>query len=320
MALLIREDEVRALITMPETVEWVEGALRELADGRARNIARRRVKLPKGWLHVLPAGNPAEGIVGLKAYTTFGGKARFLTLLYSSEDGSLLALVESDYLGMMRTGAASGVATRHMAREDARIMALFGTGWQARGQLLAVAAVRELREVRVYGRDPKQRESFVREMSALISVTVSAADSPEAALDGALIVATATSARRPVFNSAAVQAGVHVNAAGSNSLLRQEIEEDLVLRAARVVVDSRPTAEQESGDLFAVVEKGALDWTQIPELGEVVAGRVPGRTSPEEITLFESHGLGVEDITVAAHVYARARDAGMGQEVALLSP
>lgn len=317
MALIIREDEVRQLITMPQAVEWVESGLRELAEGRARNIARRRVKLPNGWLHVLAAGNPAEGAVGLKSYTTFAGAARFLTLLYSSEDGSLLALVESDYLGMMRTGAASGVATRYMARGDADVMALFGTGWQARGQLLGAAAVRELREVRVYGRDPERRQSFAREMSELAAVNVRAADSAEAALDGALIVATATSSRTPVVPSVAVTAGAHVNAAGSNSLLRREIEEQLVLRAARVVVDTRSTAEQESGDLFSAVEKGVLEWAQLPELGEVVAGRAPGRTGPDEITIFESHGLGIEDITVAAHVYRLAREAGLGQEVPL---
>lgn len=318
MALVLREKDVETLIEMKDAVQWVEEGLRAHGEGRARNIPRHRVKMPKGTLHVLPASDFDQGVVGLKSYTTFKEGARFLVTLFSSENGGLLALMEADYLGMMRTGAASGVATKHMARPDADTMALFGTGWQARGQLLAVAAVRQLRQVRVYGRDPERRRKFAEEMSNLAGVDVVPVESPEAALEGALIVSTVTSSRQPIFPAEAVSVGTHINAAGSNSLLRQEMPEELVRRAAVVAVDSRQQSKAESGDLLVPTERGWIDWDQLPELSEIVAGHRQGRPSQDDITIFESHGLGLEDVTVAARIYQRAKERGVGQEIELL--
>jgi ornithine cyclodeaminase/alanine dehydrogenase-like protein (mu-crystallin family) len=321
MALILREKDVESLLDLTEmkdVVRWVEEGLRAHGQGRARNVPRHRVKMPKGTLHVLPAADFDQGVVGLKCYTTFPGAARFLVTLFSAEDGRLLSLMEADYLGMMRTGAASGVATRHMARSEADVLALFGTGWQARSQLLAVAAVRRLRQVRAYGRDPERRRKFAEEMSAVAGVEVVPAESPEAALEGALIVTTVTSSSRPVFPADAVLHGAHVNGAGSNGLLRQELPEELVRKASVVAVDSRQQAKTESGDLLLPAERGWIDWDQLPELSEIVAGHRPGRQHEDDITIFESHGLGLEDVTVAARVYRRAQERGVGQEVELL--
>lgn len=318
MALILREKDVESLIDMEDAVRWVEEGLRAHGEGRARNVPRSRVKMAKGTLHVLPAADFDQGVVGLKSYTTFPEGARFLVTLFSSGDGRLLALMEADYLGMMRTGAASGVATKYMSRQDADVLALFGTGWQARSQLLAVAAVRRLKQVRTYGRDPERRRKFAEEMSRLAGVDVVPAESPEAALEGALLVTTVTSSSKPVFSADAVLAGAHINGAGSNSLLRQELPEELVRKAAVVAVDSRQQAKIESGDLLIPAERGWIDWDQLPELSEIAAGSRPGRKSDDDITIFESHGLGLEDVTVAAHVYWRAKDRGVGQEVELL--
>lgn len=318
MALILRENDVKSLMTMADAVQWVEAALRAHGEGRGRNVPRSRVKMPKGTLHVLPAADLEQGVVGLKSYTVSSEKTRFLVTLFSAEDGKLLSLIEADYLGMMRTGAASGVATKYMARPEADVLGLFGTGWQARGQLLAVAAVKRLRQVRVYGRDAERRKRFAEEMSGLAGVEVVPVESAAAALEGSSVVTTVTTSRQPLFPADAVQPGTHINAAGSNSLLRQELDADLVRKAAIVAVDSRQQSKVESGDLLVPTERGWIDWDQLPELSEIVAGRAPGRQSEADITIFESHGLGIEDVAVAAHVYQRAKERGVGQEVELL--
>jgi alanine dehydrogenase len=229
----------------------------------------------------------------------------------------LLALIESDFLGMIRTGAASGVATKYLARADADTLAIFGTGWQAQGQVLAIAEVRPLKQVRVFSRDAAHRQKFVEEMAGQVEAELVASESPAEALDGASIVATATTARDPVFPSDAVADGTHINAAGSNALIRREIDERLVRRAGLVVVDSRTQARNECGDLLIPTERGWLDWDQLPELSAIVAGHARGRQSDAEITLFESQGLGLQDVAMAGHVYQKAVDAGLGQQVPL---
>ncbi|MCC6174952.1 MAG: ornithine cyclodeaminase family protein [Chloroflexi bacterium] len=317
MTLVLTEADVRSLIDMPAVVGWLEDATKAYGRGAARNLPRQRVKLPKGTLHLLAGADLGLGVVGVKSYTSFRDGTRFLILLYSAESGSLLAIVEGDYLGMMRTGAASGVATRHLARQEADTLALFGSGWQAQGQLLAIAAVRPLKEVRVYSRNPEHRQRFVAQMAGQITATLVASESPEAALDGAQIVTTITTARDPLFPEGLIAAGTHINAAGSNALIRRELDERLIRRANLVVVDSRAQARQECGDLLIPAERGWLDWDQLPELSDVVIGRAEGRRSDADVTIFESQGLGLQDVVVAAHVYQRAREAGLGQELPL---
>ena len=318
MALVLREADVKSLMNMQDAVAWVEEALRAHGEGKARNVPRSRVKLPKATLHVLPAADLVQEVVGLKFYTTPKGGERFLVVLFSAEDGRLLCLLEADYMGVMRTGAASGVATKYMARADADVLALFGAGKQARGQLLAVAAVKKLKQVRVYSRDTERRKRFAEEMETQAGVEVVPKESIEEALDGAMIVTTITNSREPLFPASVIQPGTHINAAGSNSLLRRELDEELMRRATVVAVDSQQQSKAESGDLLIPTERGWLDWDLLPELSEIVAGRQPGRHSPSDITIFESHGLGLEDVAVAAHVYHRAKERGLGQEVDLL--
>ncbi len=316
MALVLREEDVRSLVDASAVVQWVEDSVRTSGPAHARNLPRQRVRLPKGTLHVLPAASVDLGVVGLKTYTSFREGTRFLVLLYSAENGRLLALVESDLLGMLRTGAMSAVATKYMARTDAHTLAIFGTGWQAQGQAQCIAATRHLHQVRVYGRDAVRRQRFAEELKEQLGVDVVPSTSPEQALDGADIVATVTTAKQPLFPDDAIAAGTHINAAGSNSLIRRELDERLIRRAT-VVVDSRVQARQESGDLLIPVERGWLDWDLLPELGEVVAGHIPGRRSDDDITIFESQGLGLQDVAVAAHIYERARERGVGEEIRL---
>jgi ornithine cyclodeaminase/alanine dehydrogenase-like protein (mu-crystallin family) len=319
MVLILREADVRGLVTVGECVDWLEESFRAHAANRARNLPRARVRYPEGMLHVLPAGDFAAGAVGLKAYTSGRGGTRMLVVLFSSANGELLALLEANYLGAVRTGATSGLATKYLARQDARRVGIFGTGRQARTQLAAVAAVRELESATAWSRDPERRERFCAEMSQALDLPVRPAGMPEDAARGQDIVVTITTAAEPVLRGEWLESGVHVNAAGSNSVLRRELDETAVRRASLVVVDSRAQARLECGDLVGPVERGVLDWEQLADLADVVAGRVGGRGGAEEITLFESQGLGLEDVTVAMRLYERARSQGIGEEVEMFA-
>lgn len=317
MPLFLTEDDVGRLLTMAEALEGVEEAFRHHGEGNAVNRPRARVRLPQGILHVMAAGLPQAGVLGFKAYTAFRGTVRFHVHLYSAEDGRLLALIEADRLGQIRTGAASGVATRHLARPDASVVGIFGTGWQARSQLQALCAVRQVREVRAYGRDAARRAAFCREMEAALRVPVRPAPEPRAVVEGADIVTTITTAKAPVFDGRWLEPGTHVNAAGSNFAEKQEIDEATVMASRLVVVDSKEQARIECGDLIAPIGRGLLSWDQVHVLGEVVAGKIPARERPGDITLFESQGLALEDMAVAAVVYRKALQEKAGRELPL---
>jgi ornithine cyclodeaminase/alanine dehydrogenase-like protein (mu-crystallin family) len=312
MPLYLTEDDVAELLPMRVAMEQVEEAFRQLGAGRATNQPRRRVHSPKGILHVMFAAQPEAGVMGLKAYTTFASGTRFHVLLYDAANGDLLALIEANRLGQIRTGAATGVATRYLARAEAAVGAVIGTGYQARTQVEAICYSRRFDEVRCYGRDPERRQAFCQEMSARLGVWVMPAESARAAVEGADVVVTMTSAARPVLEGSWLKAGAHVNAAGSNSLLKSEIDEEMVRRAGLVVVDALDAVPLEAGDLLAPLEKGILYRERLRALGEVVSGACAGRTSEEEITLFKSHGLAIEDVAVAAHVYQAALAEGRG--------
>lgn len=317
MPLLLHEADIARYLPMPDAVAAVEGAFRHLGDGRAQNISRVRTRIHGGVMHVMAAADPASGYLGLKAYTTIRGQARFVVLLFSAATGELLSIMEADALGQRRTGAASGVATKYMARPDARVVGIYGTGWQARSQLAAIAAVRDIQRVQAYGRDAARRESFAREMSATLGIEVVGVDAPEQAAEGADILVTITSSVEPVLRGEWLTPGVHINAAGSNALVRRELDEAAVQRCDRIVVDTVDQARLEAGDLLPLIERGTLHWGQVHGLGEVVTGAYPGRVSDREMTLFKSLGLAVEDIAAAGVVYERALADGAGERFSL---
>jgi len=318
MALLLTESDVEHLLTMELALEAVEEAFREQAEGRASNEPRRRLRVPRGTLHVMSAAVLARGVLGFKAYTSFPSGVRFLVLLYDVETGSLLALIEANRLGQMRTGAASGVATRYMARPDAHTLGIFGTGWQAQSQVQAICAVRPIRRVLAYSRTPERREAFCREMAAKLGIEIIPAERPEDVVATADILVTATTAREPVFDGRWVPEGVHINAIGGNAFLRREFDDEVIRRARTIVVDSKDQARIECGEFLHAIERGRLTWEAVHELKEVVAGRLIARPHPSDITLFKSLGIALEDVAVAARVFERARQEGFGQTIRLL--
>jgi alanine dehydrogenase len=317
MTLHISEADVRQLLTMPMAIEAVEEISRKQADGTVVVHPRRRFELPNGgYFHYMAAMDTAAGFIAMKQYTYVKGAVRFLVPLYEIATGALLALIEADYMGQLRTGAASGVATKFLARHNARNAAIIGTGGQAKTQLEAICNVCKLESVLVYGRAAQRRTEFATEMSRRLNLKVSAADTPAAAVRNADIVVTATKSARPVFDGRDLSAGVHINAIGANHAHKHELDALTVERANLIFVDSLEQSKQEAGDLIMPFEKQPQGWEQVHQLAELVAGKTSGRTSDQQITLFKSNGIASWDLAVARRVYNLAKAQGLGKQIA----
>jgi ornithine cyclodeaminase/alanine dehydrogenase-like protein (mu-crystallin family) len=312
--LLLNEDDVRRLLTMAEALEAVEQGLRKLALEEAENIPRGRARTDHAVLHIMGAAAKTLGYMGAKVYSSHKkNAAQFVVPLFDGKSGALVCLMQADYLGQLRTGAASGVATKYMARPDATEVGIFGSGKQARTQLEAVCHVRRVRQAHVYSRSEQNRRRFAEEMSARCGVEVVAADRPELAAEKKDIICTATDSREPVLFARWICPGAHVNAVGSNHLARVELDPGVLGRCATVVVDSKDQARVEAGDFQQPLEDGTLRWENVRELGQVIVGRHPARRRPDDVTLFKSLGIGIEDVAVAARVYTKAQAEGVGR-------
>lgn len=307
----LTEDDVLWLLDIETAIEAVERAFRNFADGRAMNQPRRRVAGKGVQLHAMTASDEGLGYLASKQYTTTRNGARFLVTLWNGA-GEVEAVIEANHLGQIRTGATSGVATRVMARPDAAVVGCIGTGFQARMQLKAISTVRRISRVEVYGRDADRREKFAAQMGEYCNTEVVAVHSPDAAAAEKDIVVTATTSSVPVFDGKVLAEGTHVNAVGSNYLAKTEIDCDTIRLADHIVCDSREACQLEAGDFVPALEAGQLEWSRVHELGEVLTGRQTGRAHPEDITLFKSVGLGLEDLAVAVAIVAKAKGEGMG--------
>ncbi len=316
MALILRENDVQDLIEMDEVIAVVEDAMRQLGEGDAHNEPRRRAFAPGGLLNVMFASYPNGNCTGLKAYTVSDGHVRFMVALFRL-DGSLDALVEADFMGAYRTGAATAIAARAVGTRRPSNIAIIGTGWQAATQALALTRVVEIDEMRVFSRSADRRAIFAQEQAEQLGVPVVDAPSAEAAVQGADIVVTVTTSQAPVIESDWVEPHAFVAAIGSNYRNRAEVPAELVARAQTVVVDQLAAAQLESGDLIQAAEAGKFDWSQAVELGSVVAGRWERPDRPG-ITLFESHGIALWDLAAATVVVAEARRRGSYEEIEFL--
>ena len=317
MTLFLNEQEVAQLLPMEECIEALNRAFDHAGAGQVDNKARSRIRMPGGFFHFMAAADGGQGVFGYKAYPSFAGPggAKMMVMLYDYESGQLLSCMEAGRLGQIRTGAASGLATRYMARDDAATVAVIGSGFQARTQLEAVCAVREIKQARVFSRRQERREDFARRSSERLGVDVQAVESSQECVEGADIVVAITSAREPVVLGDWLAEGAHINAAGGNHWQRREIDEAAVLRSELIVVDDLEQAKIECGDLMWLEARGSFRWGMAHELRDVVAGRVPGRVSQEGVTLFESMGVALEDIAAAELVYRKAKEQGIGVEL-----
>ncbi|HVS34231.1 MAG TPA: ornithine cyclodeaminase family protein [Gemmataceae bacterium] len=314
--LLLTEEDVRRLLTMDMALEAVEAGLRKMGLDEAQIVPRSRVQTDHSMLAVMAAAAKSLGVMGAKVYSTSRkGPTRFHVSLFDGKTGALLCLMQAEHLGAMRTGAASGVATKYMARPDAAVVGIYGSGDQARTQLMAICKVRKIRQIMVYSRNEERRRQFAAEMSEICQTEVVPTSHPESAAENRDIVITATSSREPVLSGPWLAQGAHINAIGSNYLTKAELDVAVFRRCALVVVDSKEQARLEAGDFQQPLEEGVLHWSDVRELGQVVVGRFPGRRQPQDVTLFKSLGIAVEDVATAARVYAKAQAEGVGKMI-----
>ncbi len=307
MALFLTEGQVTQLLDMSTALQVVEKVMRLHGQGEAINHPRQRIRRHGAILHWMGAAVPEWHLTAFKVYT-----ARSVLFSLYGDDGELLMVAEAGRLGQIRTGAASGVATKFMALADAKTVGIIGTGFQAETQLEAICQVRRVKCIRAFSRTAERRERFARMMGERLSVPVHPVASAEEAVSDAEIVVTVTTSKDPVLMGEWLKAGMHINAVGSNALVRHELDAEAVRRCHPIVVDDRWQAQMECGDLLMATERGELAWDRLPELGEVVAGKVKGREKDDDITLFESQGIALWDLAVGKIVYERATAAGLG--------
>jgi alanine dehydrogenase len=332
MPLLLTRNDVQAVLTMKEAIAAVEEGFRLLAAGRVNMPQRTAIRMPevKGLHLAMPASLAGTGVNGeggalaIKVVTVYPdnpGQHQLPTtlgtlLLHDERTGAVIAIMDAGYLTAVRTGAASGVATRCLAREDAKTLGIFGAGVQARTQLLAVCEVRHIEHVVVCDPVRESRERFAKEMAERLAVTITPTDEPRRAAENDIVV-TASSSKTPVFEAAWIRPGTHINGIGSHSPDARELDTDLVRRAT--VVSDLPAARlAEDADFMVPIQEGAITPEHVgTSLGEVLLGTKPGRTSRDEVTLFKSGGLAVQDVVTGARVYRLARAAGIGHQVEL---
>jgi ornithine cyclodeaminase/alanine dehydrogenase-like protein (mu-crystallin family) len=310
VTLYLTEEDVGALLTTEDALEAVEGSFLRLAAGRVQNRPRDRLPLEGGILAVMAAADLELGYAGLKTYTAFGyDDYRFVVLLFETERADLAAVIEANRLGQLRTGAASGVAARHLARTAAATLGVIGCGWQAESQVASIrAAVPTIEGVVAYCRTPERLRSFCERVGA---------EPAESGRDagGQDVVVTATTSKDPVLRGEWLRPGALVCAIGANDASARELDNVVLARASFVCCDSREQSRLESGDLIDPVEQGVLDWLEVHELQEVVAGETTGRTSDDDIVVFKSNGIAAWDLAIGAAALARARERKAGREL-----
>ena len=308
----MKDDEVAELVSVSDAIGVLRTAFQQQLTGEATSSPRNRMATGTAFLHVLAGAVP--GYFGYKAYVTSRVKSQFMFFLFDSNTCEQVSIMEADRLGQIRTGAATGVATQSLAREDVKVATIFGAGWQAESQLLAMDQVRNLSLVWIVNRDPERAERFIERMAPQVRAELKLATSAEAAVRESRLVTTITTSREPVLFGDWVAAGTHVNAAGGNIWLRREVDADLVLNSEKLVVDSIEQARIECGEFLPVLVPGRRHWDEVQELKDIVAKR-SGRETSDERTLFKSLGIGLEDVALGALIYERAKARGVGRAV-----
>ena len=309
MPLFLTEANVKSLLTPADALEAVEGCFRRLAAGEVENRPRERLRVEEGVFAVMPAVDRELRLAGLKAYAWLPGGTPFVVVLFDTESARLAGVIEADKLGQLRTGAASGVAAKYLARNEASTLGVLGCGWQARSQ---VACIREalpgIERVVAYCRTPERLAEFCDEIGA---------DPGESHRDpaGCDVVVTVTTSKDPVLRGEWLQPGALVCAVGANEPRARELDNVVLERAAFVCCDSREQSRLESGDLIEPIAAGVLDWLEVHELQEVIAGELEGRQSDDDIVLFKSNGIAAWDVAIGAVALEKARKRKIGKKL-----
>jgi alanine dehydrogenase len=316
MTLFLDENCVAELVGMDEALSAVEEVFGEVGRGTVTNVPRIRAPLGEGTLRITAAVLNYRGYYGVKVSSTtiFESSAGRVFSLYKADTGELAAIVQVFAMGALRTGAASGVATKYMARDDATRLGVIGTGRQARTQIEAICKVRPIEEIRIYSRAAENRDRFCNDLNQA-GHRAQPVNSAEAAVRESHIVVTATTATEPVLFGDWLEPGMHINAIGANYEYRRETDSDAIGRTAIIATDDLEQVKYEATDLTAPVTEGVIGWDRVVGLGHVVAGNTPGRRSDQDITLFKSLGVALEDVALAARAYEKALESGLGQKL-----
>lgn len=326
MVLLLNENDVRELLTMEDAIEAVEGSFRDWARGEASMVPRQTMPTPERpgqyYLRWMMLGTlPGMGVMGAKVLVTASPgsstpkKARFLILLFSPADGSMLALIEGSHLTKVRTGAVTGVGTKYLSRESSTTLGIFGSADYALTQAMAVCAVRPIEHIKVYSPTPEHRKKAAKEMEDLLEREAKPVGNSRDAVSGSDIIVTVSNAVEPVFNGQDLARGTHISAVGSSIPDHREVDDETVLRS-KIVVEYKEQALKEAGDLVIPISNGVISPEDIyAGIAEIVGGSKPGRVSADEITLFKFNGIAIEDVACGLKVYQRAKEQGRGTEV-----
>jgi alanine dehydrogenase len=311
--LYLTEADVAQLADIRDAIDALEEAFATWRDAGTANMPRQRAPLPGGFFNLMGSTYGRRGVYGVKAYGGGAGGANFYVSLFGIEDRKLKAVIEANLLSQLRTGAASGLATRLLANAGAATLGCIGTGKQARAQVLAVCAVRPIRQIKVFSRAADNRDGFARAMAEETGIETLAASSARDCVADADVVALITRAAEPIIRRDWLRPGAHINGAGANAANRREIDEATVLDARVLVTDDKEQAHIEAAEFRDLVAAGKLGWDEVHEMGDLVTGAVKGRTAEGDLTLFKSLGVSLEDTAFAELIYRRALERGVGR-------
>lgn len=305
MTLFITEKQVEEILSIDKTVELLEDAMKSLSTGKGFNSPRKRLpaSYKGGNLHFMAASWPEKGIAGHKSYVVTKGKATFVVVLYSTEGKGLLAVVEANLLGQIRTGAASGLASKYLARKDSSKLAIIGSGFQAETQLEAIHSQFNLEEVKVFSRTKEKRDAFVNKMTKKLGLNIKSSQSSEEATKNSDIISLITNSKSPVISDEQITKGIHINAAGGNSWLRSELSSNSMGKFDFITTDDIDQAKTECKELMEATEQGITSWNRVYNLSSVINKEIIPRNDFHEITLYESLGIAIQDIAAAKYVY-----------------
>jgi ornithine cyclodeaminase/alanine dehydrogenase-like protein (mu-crystallin family) len=315
MALFLRDEEVNQCVSIDEMLVAIESMQSHFGRGEACNLPRRKMIASGGLLAVMGGGLFYQGVLGVKTYTVVQGQYSFQVSLYDAGTGKLLCYTQANRLGQLRTGATTGVAVKYLSNPDAVSVGIIGTGYQASTQLEAVCKVRGVSRIKAYSRTTQRRDDFAVKMSDSLAVEVVSASSNEAAVRDSDIVICIAAAMDPVLEGGWLSSGTTVVAAGPTTWRAREVDDAVLTRADRIIVDSAEQAQLEAGDMASAADRGLLQWSQLQELRHVVSGNIQGRGGPQEIIYAKMMGTGVADVAAAKLAYDRARALGLGTQM-----
>lgn len=311
MAIYLSRADIQQFVSMADAMEVLEQSFARWGEDYSFNLERRRIPRQGGKeLNILAGMAPGGDIMGVRAS---GTKFNNVMMLFSESLGGLACVMECGPISEYRTGAASGVATKYLARKNSAVLGVIGAGRTAFPQIEAVCVARKIERIKIFARNEESRKAFAEEVAEKLKIETVAAPSAETCVADADIAITSTSAADPVFFGRWIKPGLHINAIGANNLKRREIDDDTVLRASIVAIDDRKQGEIEAGAIVPLVAVGKMSWNKVSELGEIVRKQRAGRTSDDQVTLFHSLGLGFEDVSYGEAIYRRAKAAGLGK-------